>query len=98
MPNEADFNFCPFTREDLIMHVKQRGLVAGFRPIIPFADRNNKYYASTAFACCMSGVSVRKNCTGCPFKVTYVKQHAEGFYRMATEYQDTFLKHNHSLP
>lgn len=98
MENEVEFDFCPFTREDLILHVKHKANAVGFRAIIPFADRNNKCYASTAFACCMSGISVKKASSGCPFKVTYVKQHQEGFYRMATEPQDTFLKHNHALP
>ena len=73
MDNEKEYDFCPFTREDLIMYVKQKAGIAGFRAIIPFADRNNKYYASTAFACCMSGISLKKASSNCPFKLTYVK-------------------------
>lgn len=84
MQNEKDFDFCPFSRDDLIMQVKHKAHIAGFRAIIPFADRNNRFYNSSAFACCMGGSSMRKNSTNCPFKITYVKQHNEGFYRMAT--------------
>ena len=46
----------------------------------------------------MSGVSLKKVSSGCPFKLTYVKQHNEGFYRIATNKNDTFMMHNHSLP
>jgi hypothetical protein len=55
MPNERDFDFTPFSREELIMSVKQRAHIAGFRAIIPFADKNNRFYHSTAFACCLGG-------------------------------------------
>jgi hypothetical protein len=73
MENEKDFDFCPYTRDDLVMRVKQISGIAGFRAIIPFADRNNRFYASTAFACCMSGISIRKHASNCPWKVTYIK-------------------------
>ena len=73
MANEKEFDFCPFSRDDLIMGVKHKAMEAGFRAIIPFADRNNRFYNSSAFACCMGGVSTKKNASNCPFKVTYVK-------------------------
>jgi hypothetical protein len=73
MCNENEYNFHPFSRDDLIMGVKTKAYTAGFRAIIPFADRNNKYYSSTSFACCMGGVSVKKVSSNCPFKLTYVK-------------------------
>lgn len=95
MKNEKDFDFCSYNRDELIGQVKTKAAIEGFRAIIPFADRNNRFYASTSFACCMAGVSQRKLSSNCPFKITYVKQHQEGFYRMATAITDSFLRHNH---
>ena len=80
MPNEKDFeNLHPATRDKLVVKGKNFAIVAGFRVILPLADRNNLYYASSSFACCMDGISNgKKNSSGCPFKVTYVRHPQDG--------------------
>jgi hypothetical protein len=98
MPNEQDFDFFPPTRDDLIYQVKQKSFNAGFRAIIPFADRNNRFQHSTSFACCLGGMSsIRKSTTNCPFKATYVRLMNENFYRLSRS-ENSFLMHNHPLP
>jgi hypothetical protein len=42
--------------------------------------------------------TAKKASSNCPFKVTYIKQHSEGFYKISREIQDTQIKHNHKLP
>ena len=74
MPNENDFDCHPVIRDDLVRAVKNLAHIAGFRAILPFADRNNGRYASSSFACSMGGMSMnKKTASGCPFKVTFVK-------------------------
>lgn len=91
MPNEKEFIDChPVIREELVRAVKNLANISGFRAILPFADRNNRYYASSSFACCMGGMSTeRKTSSGCPFKMTYVKHPQEGFYKISTAEADT---------
>ena len=94
-PNFHEFNMVVQTREQLIHTVKSTAARIGFKAIIPFSDRNNRHTATSYFCCSLSGSSVRKVATNCPFKLTYTKSVTDPLYRLQNDFRSF---HNHPLP
>lgn len=81
-PHFENFNFMCESRDSLIAQIKKVSAISGFKAIIPYTDRNNKFSTSITFSCCLASICQRKRATNCPFKITYIKYNGEQYYKL----------------
>ena len=78
--------------------VRDISLKQGFKALCPYNDTSNKLYTCITMMCALCGsLTLKKNSTNCPFKLTYIKLHHELNYRLVG-FPQSFVHHNHSLP
>ena len=93
-PDLADFNFTSKSRITLIEEMKNLSMTRGFKSIIPISDKNTGHGGiKTTFGCNMSGVTMRKLTTRCPFRMEYKKEHEHAYFVL----KEMYPYHNHTL-